>query len=86
MLRELPIYNDFLVCGISTQLHQEIVDFDTVLNANQMNGLKANSLVRLSFLAVLSPKEAKKVIGKIDTIMHKLLLQRLSNYLWATEK
>ena len=22
LLKQLPVYNDFLVCGISTQLHQ----------------------------------------------------------------
>ena len=81
VLRELPTYNDFLVCGISAQLHQEIIDFDILLNANQANGLKANSLVRLSFLAVLSHKDIKNTIGKIDATMHKLLLERLSNYL-----
>ncbi len=81
VLRELPTYNDLLVCGISTQLHQEIVDFDVVLNASQSNGLKANSLVRLSFLAVLSHKDIKNTIGKIDASAHKLLLQRLSDYL-----
>ncbi len=54
VLREMPTYDDFLVCGISTQLHQEIVDFDIILEAKRSNGLRANSLVRLSFLAVLS--------------------------------
>jgi mRNA interferase MazF len=81
VLRELPTYNDFLVCGISTQLHQEIIDFDIVINANSVNGLKANSLVRLSFLAVLSPKDLKNTIGKIESATHNLLLQRLSNHL-----
>ena len=85
ILRALLTYNDFLVCGISTQLHQEIINFDILVKANIDNGLKANSLVRLSFLAVLSAKEVKKAIGKIDATAHKLLLERLSDYLLETE-
>lgn len=81
VLRELPTYNDFLVCGISTQLHQEIVDFDVVLEANRTNGLMAKSLVRLSFLAALSADENKRTIGRVDATTHDLLLERLSNHL-----
>jgi mRNA interferase MazF len=81
VLRQMPTFNDFLVCGISTQLHQNIIDFDVLLNAHSSNGLKANSLVRLSFLAVLSPSAARATIGNIDASTHQLLLQRLSTYL-----
>ena len=28
ILREMPPYKDFLVCGVSTQLHQQVKDFD----------------------------------------------------------
>ena len=83
VLRQLPTFDDFLVCGISTQLHQNIIDFDVLLNAHSSNGLKANSLVRLSFLAVLSAKSAKTTIGTIDSTTHLLLFERLSTYLVA---
>jgi mRNA interferase MazF len=81
ILRQLPTYDDFLVCGISTQLHQYIVNFDEILVANHSNGLKANSLIRLSFLAVLSAKDIKKIIGTIEPDTHRLLLKRLSDYM-----
>ena len=30
-LREMPPYRDVLVCGVSTQLHQEVKGFDEVI-------------------------------------------------------
>ena len=81
VLRKMPTYDDFLVCGISTQLHQEIKDFDATLEANAQTNLKSKSLIRLSFLALLPSKELVKTIGTIDTTLHNLLLNRLSEYL-----
>ncbi len=56
ILKLLPKYNDFLVCGISTQIHQYIKDLDEMLDENKTNfsatGLRQTSLIRLSFLAV----------------------------------
>jgi mRNA interferase MazF len=80
VLRQLPT-QDFLVCGISTQLHQEIVDFDVVLEARPENGLRARSLIRLSFLAILSMSDRRATIGTIPIPIHRLLLSRLSDYL-----
>lgn len=31
ILREMPRFKDFLVCGISTQLHQKVEDFDEII-------------------------------------------------------
>ena len=81
VLRKMPTYDDFLVCGISTQLHQEIKNFDAILEVNTQTNLKSKSLIRLSFLAVLPSKELVKSIGVIDTVLHNLLLNRLSKYL-----
>lgn len=57
LLRRLPPFGDFLVCGISTQLHQRVADFDDVVTPGDKefaaSGLKAASLIRLGFLAVL---------------------------------
>lgn len=84
-LREMPPYRDVLVCGISTQLHQEVKGFDEVIEMVdpdfKTSGLRATSLIRLGFLAVL-PRRA--VIGSIGTISpdrHKRLLKRLGDYL-----
>ena len=34
LLRRLPPYNDFLVCGVSTQLKQFVKGFDELLSPN----------------------------------------------------
>ena len=45
LLRRLPPFGDFLVCGISTQLHQRVAGFDEEIAAADpefaASGLKA---------------------------------------------
>ena len=57
ILREMPAYGDFLVCGVSTQLHQEVAGFDDPIRPDDADfatsGLKVSSVFRLGFLAVL---------------------------------
>jgi mRNA interferase MazF len=51
ILRQLPKYNDFLVCGISTQINQYIKDLDEILNEDDIDfdqtGLNKTSLIRI---------------------------------------
>ena len=85
LLRQMPGFGDFLVCGISTQLHQEIKGFDDKICLADMDfpdtGLKAPSLIRLGFLAVLPPRNILGTIGFISAERHHLLLSRLCKYL-----
>ena len=81
VLRKLLTYDDVLVCGISTQLHQEIENFDAILIPSIQNGLKEKSLIRLNFLAVLPHSESIRKIGEIDDALHQLLLRRLADYI-----
>lgn len=75
LLRKLPKYNDFLVCGISSQTKQCIIGFDEVLSQKNSNfkstGLKTDSVIRLSFLAVLPQKIIAGTIGEIDQSLHQ---------------
>lgn len=84
-LREMPPYRDVLVCGISTQLHQEVKGFDEVMNQADTDfagtGLRTTSLIRLGFLAVLPRSAVIGSIGSISPERHKRLLMRLSDYL-----
>ncbi len=84
VLKKMPTFDDFLVCGISTQLHQEISGFDEILVANNQNRLRSDSLIRLSFLAIISASQMSGRLGYIEADMHQLLLKRLSNYLIST--
>ena len=84
-LRELPPFNDALVCGISTQLHQQVPGFDELIITQDDDftdsGLIADSLIRLGFLAVVPRSKLAGSIGSISTNRHKRLLKNLSDYL-----
>jgi len=85
LLKQLPGYGDWLVCGVSTQLWQEITGFDDPILSDDADfaasGLKGASLIRLGFLAVLPAPRITGVIGEIDSARHQRLLRRLSCFL-----
>lgn len=84
-LREMPPFKDLLVCGVSTQLRQEVKDFDGLISPGDSDfvssGLVRESLIRLGFLAVLPRSRIVGVIGSISAERHKRLLKKLSEYL-----
>lgn len=84
-LREMPPFNDALVCGISTQLQQQVAGFDEIIEQQDsdfsISGLVADSLIRLGFLAVIPRNKIIGNIGSIAAARHKRLLENLSNYL-----
>ena len=85
ILRAMPPYGDFLVCGVSAQLHHEVVGFDDLIRPSDTDfaasGLKAPSLIRLGFLAVLPASSFLGAIGSIDQARHLRLLDRLATHL-----
>jgi len=85
ILREMPRYKDFLVCGISTQIHQYVENFDELISPDdadfKSSGLISESVIRLGFLAVLPRKSVAGSIGRISPERHKRLLKNLSEFL-----
>lgn len=85
ILRELPPFGDFLVCGISTQVHQAVPGFDEVVSRTEADfagsGLLADSVIRLGFLAVLPRKKLLGGIGRVERSRHARLLRNLSRHL-----
>lgn len=85
ILRELPPYGDFLVYGVSTQLHHIEKDFDEIISPQdpdfKSSGLLAKSLVRLGFLAIFPRNSIVGKIGYIEKERHNRLLKKLANYL-----
>ena len=81
----MPPYRDVLVCGVSTQLHQEVEGFDEVIDLSDPDyaatGLHSASLIRLGFLAVLPRSAVLGSIGAISPERHRRLIQTLSDYL-----
>jgi mRNA interferase MazF len=87
ILRELPFHGDFLVCGVSTHLHQQIPAFDELISPGdpdfKSSGLLAQSVIRLGFLAVVGRREIVGAIGSVSPERHRRLLETLSDYLRA---
>jgi mRNA interferase MazF len=85
VLREMPPYKDLLVCGVSTQLHQQVKDFDEIISPSDADfagsGVVSESLIRLGFLAVLPRRRILGSIGAISSERRKRLLKRLSDHL-----
>jgi len=86
-LRVMPPYNDALLCGISTQLHQQAPDFDELITEENegflLSGLIASSLIRLGFLAVIPQSRIAGSIGAISATRYRRLLTTLGRYLTA---
>lgn len=82
ILSQMPGFGDFLVCAISTQLHQFTNGFDLILERRDTSfnetGLLENSLVRLSNLAVIPRQD---IIGKLEMVKFNLLITNLTTHL-----
>lgn len=85
LLRRMPPFGDWLVCGISSQLKQQVVGFDEIIQPSDpdfaASGLKITSVIRLGFLAVLPTDRVLGILGTIDRTRHTSLLQRLAKFL-----
>lgn len=83
-------YSDPVVCGISTQLHQEVKGLDDLVAPGDVDfvstGLKAPSLIRLCYMSVLMPQQIKGRLGRVDDKRLKRLLERLSLHLGEAAK
>lgn len=90
VLREFPKYNDLLVCGITSQLHQYIKGFDLLIDSQhpdfKNSGLKLPGICRLNMLTMLSKENIVGSIGHISDTAHAALLKNLSHYLVANIK
>lgn len=75
VLRKLPgKYNDWLICMISSQLHQKIQELDEIITSEDsdfiQSGLKLPSVIRASRLAVVN---RGIFLGKLGQIAHNRL-------------
>ncbi|MBI1832541.1 MAG: type II toxin-antitoxin system PemK/MazF family toxin [Planctomycetes bacterium] len=86
LLAELPgPYQNLLLCGISTQLHQLEPQWDELVESKDadftFSGLHHDSIIRRSYLHAVDPSEIAGVIGSIDAARLQRLRQRLSDHL-----
>lgn len=83
-------YEDWLVCMLSTQLHQALPGFDEILDESQPDfiesGVRVRSVIRISRLAVVS---ADMLLGNIGTIGDERFMRirkALADWILATPK
>lgn len=72
VIRRLPgPYDDWLICMISSQLTQQISEFDEVINEKsedfKQSGLQKSSIVRISRLAVVDKNVLLGTLGSISS-------------------
>jgi len=83
VLREMPPFQDMLVCGVSSQLHQAVKDFDEIIELTDSDftasSLVGKSLIRLGFLTVVPQSRIVGVIGSISSARHRRLLEKLTD-------
>jgi mRNA interferase MazF len=84
-LCRMPPFDDFLVCGITSQLQQAAPEIDEQITPGEpdyrTSGRKAAWLILLGFLAVLPRSRFKGRIGSISRDRRLRLLTRLSDFL-----
>ena len=85
ILRKLPGFGDCLVCGISTQVRQAVAEFDVVLEPTDEHfadtGLRAASVVRLSFLASIPVNRMTRKLGRVSAEVLETLQSNLAGHL-----
>lgn len=85
ILKILPKYGDLLLCGVSTQIHQYIIDFDMMLEEQSLDfynsGLVKESVIRLGYLSVIPNNFIEGKLGFISKESHKTLINGLCDYL-----
>ena len=80
-------YNDWLICMISSQLHQQLPGIDEVVTQTShdfnQTGLKLSSVIRITRLAIVKENIIKGTIGSISSDRHALICTRLCEWLSA---
>jgi mRNA interferase MazF len=78
-------YKDLLVCGISTQIHQEVNGLDEIISNNDIDfnesGLIQQSLIRVGYLAIIPNKIIAGIIGKISVSRLQKIKKQLAEFI-----
>lgn len=85
LLRRMPPFGDWLICGVSSQLHHQVVGFDEIVEPSDPDfahsGLKVASVIRLGFLTTMPADRFLGLLGSIGPERHARLPGRLSRFL-----
>jgi len=90
ILKIVPPFDDFLVCGVSSQLRQEVRGLDELILQRDLDfagsGLQVDSLIRVGFLAIYTPQQVIGSIGEISPERHRRLLKHLAEFLLSMKQ
>lgn len=81
-------YDDWLICMISTQLSQKIMELDEIINKEdadfEQSGLKASSVIRISRLAVVEKKVLLGTLGSINSDRLNNIKNNIADWIKST--
>ncbi len=85
LLKKLPPFGDWLVCGITSQVRHEVKDFD-ILISNQHTDFKdthlpKSFLIRLGFIGRVQEEMIEGVIGNVSPETYFQLIDNLTSFL-----
>jgi mRNA interferase MazF len=85
LIKQVKPFNDWIVCAVSTQLHQEVKGFDYLVLDSYTDfsatGFKQSSLVRLGMISTVSKSSVPGVIGNISSSILQTLKKRLAAHI-----
>lgn len=86
ILRRLPgPYNDWLICMVSSQLQQQVPEFDEAISENDFDyktsGLKMPSIIRIGRLAIVEQTILLGAIGEINPDRLKRIRNKLVSWI-----
>ncbi len=89
VIRKLPsLHDDWLICMISSQLSQQVPEFDVVIKEEDadflQSGLKTSSVIRITRLAVINKNVLLGFIGSIGAERLVSIKKKLSIWIMGT--
>jgi len=89
VIRKLPnLHDDWLICMISSQLSQQIPEFDEIIKEEDsdflQSGLKTSSIIRITRVAVVNKSVLLGSIGNIGVARLEAIKKKLSEWIIGT--
>ena len=85
LIKKMPPFDDWLVCGITSQTRNRVINFDLLINEEDSDflntGLLKTSIIRVGFLATIPENIIEGAIGKINENKYYELINNLLTHL-----
>ena len=85
LIKKLPYFDDWLVCGISSKIHTAHQGLDIVITQAHSDFMETeldyNFVIRTGWLYVFPESKIKEILGKISLETLKILYANLANFI-----